>query len=150
MERDRASSAHFRPPRSFLRILLIIATAAVPALVLATHVYGHFHRVRERVVRAPLEAGATPVLSVPLPDVPGLAGAPVALVAVVRNDRSDELTVTVAVDGAEIAAVRIPASASRRLDASATLPSGAPVVTFAAGRAGWTLETLELANVHGF
>lgn len=147
MERASASTSS-RPRLTFLRIFIVTLTALVPVLVLASHVYSDFQRVRQRVVRTPLVASDGPI-SIAVPEVSELGGEPVALIAHVRNETSQSLRLAIDVDGAKIATTSLAPGASRRIDASAFWHTGAHTLTFTGDRPEWTLQSLEIANVHG-
>lgn len=126
-----------------------LALALACFAVLATHVHLGFERIRLRVVTAP-QVAADRAITAPLPDLTPLAGAPAAIVARVRG--GDEATrLTLALDGVALTTVEVAAHASTRVDASAVPgPHAGHAITVSGDHGGWRLDSLEIANVHGF
>lgn len=142
---ERAPVTHARRARGAHAVGLALLCFAV----LATHVHLGFERIRVRVVASPLVA-SDPALTVPLPDLTPLAGAPAAIIARVRGG-GEATRLTLTLDDATLAAVEAPANAETRIDASALLTGGhGHTITVSGSRPGWQLDYLEIANVHGF
>jgi hypothetical protein len=147
------------------RALYPLFLAAICVAVLASHVFIEFERVRYQVAVAP-QAGDQTTVVVPLPDLRRLAEAPAAIV--LRFSGADQPTrVTIAIDGAPVAEIAVPARRTIRVDASAQpAPGPGPSTGLRAGpstglragrqltvtgdRAGWKLLSMEIANVYGF
>lgn len=142
---ERAAGTHARLARRVYGVCL----AVVCFLVLATHVHLGFERVRYRIVASPRTADQA-TLTVSLPDVTRLSGSPAAIIARLRG-AGQATRLTLALDDVPIASVVVPANEQVRIDASA-VPSGGEghELTLTGDRAGWQLDYLEIANVHGF
>ena len=132
----------------FVALLL----AAFCAIVLQARVYDDFERVRVNIVRA-VRATSLGVVSVTLPDLSRLSGQPAAIVLRFTNDGSAERRARVAVGGIAIGDVRLAPSRETRVDLS--LPDGAALspgdrLEITSDGDGWSLTSLEIANIHGF
>lgn len=126
-----------------------VGLALVCFAVLATHVHLGFERIRIRVVASPLVA-SEPALRLLLPDLTPLAGAPAAIIARLRAN-GEPTRLTLSLDDTTLAAVEASANAETRIDASASITGGrGHSITVSSDRAGWRLDYLEVANVHGF
>jgi len=136
-------------PVTIQRLLFSIVLAIACTAVLATSVYVDFDRVRLRVVNGPLpERGMS--LSIPLPDLTPVAGAPAAVIIRVQGD-VEPSQVAISLDGARLADITVGAGEEVRVDTSARLPPGpGHALTLQSDRAGWEVTYLELANIHGF
>jgi hypothetical protein len=129
--------------------ILAAGLAGLCAAVLATRVHTGLHRVRHRVVTAPVLA-STASVSVPLPDLRALAGQPAALVARFGG-ASGPAALHVSLNGTEILRAAVPPSGEVRVDAPILkVPDGPGEVVVSGDRTGWTLRYLEIANVYGF
>jgi len=142
---ERAAAAHARLARGVYAVCLVV----VCFLVLATHVHLGFERVRFRIVASPRTADEA-TLTVSLPDVARLSGSPAAIIARVRG-AGEATRLTLALDDVQLTSVVAPANEQVRIDASA-VPGGGEghELTLTGDRAGWQLDYLEIANVHGF
>ncbi|MCC7417673.1 MAG: hypothetical protein IT176_11075 [Acidobacteria bacterium] len=117
--------------------------------VLATHVHFGFSRVR-LFPQVPAHAVDVRSVVVPLPDMERLAGIRAAIVLRVRGG-AQAAPLSIALDDHPIAQAVAPAGRQVRVDASAGVLSGpGHRLTVASDRAGWHLDGLEVANVHGF
>lgn len=131
------------------RIVYGLLLASVCLAVLGTRVSPGFDRTRFLVVTAPRLA-QQPVLSVPLPDLTRLSGAPAAVVVRLRGT-TEPATVTIALDATHVKTVTVPPGREIRVDAPTLAPAGAGHQLILTGdRAGWQLAHLEIANVYGF
>lgn len=129
------------------RLLLSFVLAAVCAAVFVDWTYTDFHRVRIRVVKEPRVAD-DPVLTVALPDLAALEGAPAALILRLRGASAADATV--AVGGTVLDRVALTAGREVRADFAFT-PDAAEgmTVTISAPGTGWALTYLEVSNIHG-
>lgn len=133
-------------PWPLSRLLLSLTLAALALGAGAWWTSPDVSRVRQILRRDALVAGADGRILHPLP--PASAGLPVLVVRVQGGAEDGELTIDAA--GDRIAASRLPAGRSIRLDVQ--VPGGLPRaggLEFR-GPAGWRLEYLEAANIHGF
>jgi hypothetical protein len=131
-----------------------LAFVGVSAAVLATSVFLEFERVRIGVVDAP-RPSVTRAVTVALPDLTRLAGAPVAIVARVRNLGPEPRTVTLSIETMELARRVIAPGAEEwvrgAVPASMRLSPGTELrVEGDGGGGGWSLVELEAANLFGF
>ena len=134
------------------RRLVTLLLACLCAAVLDARVYTTFERLRFIVVREALEASKGTV-TVRLPDVSRLAGQPVAVVLRLALDESASRAVRIAIAGRALATV--PLVSGREIRVDLDLPDGAALsagdpVEIASDGDGWSLTSLEVANVHGF
>ncbi|MCC7176772.1 MAG: hypothetical protein IT177_00100 [Acidobacteria bacterium] len=142
---ERAPVTHARRARGAYAVALAVVCFAV----LATHVHLGFERIRIRVVASPLVA-SEPTLGIALPDLTPLAGAPAAIIARVSGG-GEPTRLALALDDTTLAVVEAPANAETRIDASASITGGrGHSITMSSDRTGWRLDSLEVANVHGF
>lgn len=124
-------------------------------MVLHTSVYTDFKRVRFRIVASPQTAIAGAVV-VPLPDLTRLAGQPAALVAHLANPGETARQVRVAAGGEVLGEALVPAGGEIvRVDLNVSdgadlADSGERVELTALPPGDWSLNYLEVANVHGF
>jgi hypothetical protein len=131
------------------RIVYSLLLASVCLAVLATRVSPGFDRTRFLVVTAPRLA-QQPVLSVALPDLTRLSGAPAAVVVRLRGT-TEPATVAIALDAAHVKTVTVPPGREIRVDAPTLAPAGAGHQLILTGdRTGWQLAYMEIANVYGF
>lgn len=134
--------------RNGRRFSYSILLAACCLLVLATHVYVGFERIRLRVVSTPQTAREA-TLAVPLPDLTALVGSPAAVIVRLRGTE-DPTQLDVALDDELLADVTLEPRRAIRVDASVRLRSGEDHrLTLKGDGAGWQLESLEIANIHG-
>ena len=121
------------------------------ALVAYSRVYSSFERVRVKVVEAELVADEDAV-SVATPDLSGLEGQATAIIARVRNDTQDPRRFAFMIDGTELASFVVGPGRVARIDRSVAdgveLARGERIELRGDG-GGWSLEYLEIANVHG-
>ena len=131
--------------------LFVLALASFCAVVLQTRVYDTFVRQRITVVRSPL-ASLDGRLGVYLPRRPDLGGAPAALILRLANNESTTQTLRIDLGNAVLAEVSIPPE--RHIRADLAVSDGAAVsqgvLTLNGPDAGWSLSSLEVANLHGF
>ena len=131
--------------------LFALALASFCAVVLQIRVYDTFERQRITVVRSPL-ATLDGRLRVYLPRRPDLDGAPTALILRLANHESTTQTVRIDVGNSVLAEVSIPPDRHIRTDL--TVADGAAVsqgvLTLNGPDRGWSLSSLEVANIHGF
>lgn len=144
-----ATSGTFRLPAW----VAAAALALIAGLVLATHVYRQFEPVRFKALREPLvsQNGEVTVVLPPAGAVAELR-APMVLIATVRNTGTAPAAITLRVGGTAIETLKVAAGEKRRVDL--TLPSSVAVapetiVSLRGQASAWTLDYLELANVHG-
>jgi hypothetical protein len=132
-----------------LRVAYSALLAALCVLVLGTHVHCGFDRHRFRLVTTPVGADGSS-LSVALPDLRVLAGAPAAVILRVSSG-SSPLRLTLALDDQPFAGALVEPASERRIDVVKEFPPGTGHrFVIAADRDGWRLDYLEIANVHGF
>ena len=136
------------------RILLLGVLTAGCATALYARVYLEFERVRINVVTAERPV-ASPggSLTVYLPNLSRLAGSPVAIVVGLANNTAIGQTVAIAIDDAELARVDLPPERALRVDlsvANGSMLAAGLRFTVSGQEGGWSLRSLELANVHGF
>ena len=122
------------------------------AIVLHARVYDDFERVRVRVLGV-ARAASLGVVSVTLPDLSRLSGHPAAIVLRFTNDGSAVRRVRVAAGDTTIGDVSLAPGREARVDLS--LPDGAALspgdrLEIASNGDGWSLTSLEVANIHGF
>lgn len=140
-----------RWPRPSRRAVLAALLAAGCALVLDRGAYWRFERVRIKVVTTE-RAAVGSALELPLPDLSALDGQPLALVLRVRTDQQAPVTMTVALDGRVVGAATVAPGRAVRVDFSTgpeVVAASLRRVELGGDRAGWTLTSLEIANVHG-
>jgi len=124
--------------------------AALCALVAYSRVYPSFQRVRVKVVEATLVPEDDSV-SVAIPDLSGLVGQATAIIVRVRNVRQDPRRFTFMVDGTELASFVVGPRRVARIDrsvADGVELARAERIELRGDRGGWSLESLEIANVH--
>ena len=133
-------------------LLVTLLFAGFCALLLQARVYTDFERLRFGVVRKaqPVSGRA---LTIPLPDLSRLAGQPIAVVLRLALNGSTSRAVRIAIDGGTTATARLSPGRETRVDFS--LPDGAvlaagDLVEITSDGDGWSLNYLEVANVHGF
>ena len=131
------------------RALLVLLPALLATLVFATRVQTDFPRVRLRIVTQPVTADGT---AMRVKDIPlaRLAGEPAAIVLRVGNPGPGPLRVQVRAGEQLVAERRVRPARDTRLDMAARLDETTSEVVIETDRAGWTLNDLEIANVHGF
>lgn len=135
------------PPSMVQRRLLIpLVLAAIFAGALATRTYRDFDRVRMRVVKEPVVAAA-PYVAIDLPDLQALGGQPSALI--IRVSGVADGSIAVALDGAPIGHVRVPAGQEVRRDLAFLPPAGPSQLVLTGPRSGWALTSLEISTIHG-
>jgi hypothetical protein len=131
------------------RVLYALFLAAICVAVLASHLFVEFERVRYQIA-VPPQAGDQPSVAVPLPDLRRLSDAPAAIV--LRFSGGDQPSrLTVALAGAPITEIAVPADRTIRVYTSAQ-PEAGPErhLTVSGDRPGWRLLSMEIANVYGF
>lgn len=119
--------------------------------VLAGNVYTRFVPVREKLVKAPRPGGTG--ISVRLDNLEAPGDAQLVLVCVVRNDGTSRLDLSVEASGRVLKRVGIRPGARARIDAAWARPQPMPQpyqVTLTGSEPTWTLQSLEVANLHGF
>ncbi len=131
--------------------LFALALASFCALILQLRVYDTFERQRITVVRNPL-ATLDDRLRVYLPRRPDLADAPAALIFRLSNQQSTTHTVRIDLGDSVLAEISIPPERQVRADLSVTDGSTVSegVLTLSGPEPGWSLSSLEIANIHGF
>ncbi len=138
------------------RILLLGVLTAGCATVLYARVYLEFERVRINVVTAERPVASTGgSLTVYLPNLSRLAGSSAVIIVRLANNAAVDKTVAIAVNDEELARVLLPAERAVRVDLSVANGSGSTLAagtrfTVSGQEGGWSLRSLELANVHGF
>ena len=140
--------------RRMRRWLFALILGGACAAVLHTSVYTDFERVRFRVVASPQTPTAGAVV-IPLPDLTRLAGQPVALVLRLANAGETARQVRIAAGGEVLRRALVPADGDIRVDLGVSdgvgLADPGKRVELAAPPPGdWSLNYLEVANVHGF
>ena len=134
------------------RLLGLAVLAACCAAVLYGRVYQEFDRVRIKVVTASqFSSGNSLVVS--LPDLTRLSGAPTAVVLRLRNSSRETRTVGIAVGDSVLDRVAVPSRRTVRVDLS--LPDHPGLGSddrfeLSGDGDGLALESLEIANIHGF
>jgi Dolichyl-phosphate-mannose-protein mannosyltransferase len=135
------------------RVVLSTVLAGCCALVLHSHVYVSFERIRLIVVTTPKLPAQGNSVVVLIPDPSRLSGQPVAIVVHLRNTGLDPRVVRIALRGSQLASVRVASNRDVRVDLSvparAALSEGDPLELVGDG-GNWVLTYLELANIHGF
>ena len=132
------------------RLLALLAACAC-SFVLHERVHLSFERLR--IGAAGQQQASGGIVAVPLPDVSQLAGEPLAIVLRLSTIGPVSRTVHVAVGDAAFPPFTLPPGRHVRVDLS--LPAGSRLsvgdrVEIASDSDDWTLESLEIANVHGF
>ena len=134
------------------RSVITVALAVCCASVLYSRVYTTFDRVRATVVRTEHASSLGSVVA-SLPDVSRLSGQPVAIIFRLANGTSSVRVVRVYLRGSELGRITLGPNESRRIDisieATGQLTEG-NTVAFVSDEDGWSVQYLELANVHGF
>ena len=134
------------------RVAGALLLAAFCATILYAHVYVEFERLRFKVVESEqlVSGGAT---SVALPDLRELAGQTSVIIMKVRNNAPEPRQLTIFVDGDELGRFVAAAGRVSRIDLSvatdANLIGGEHFVLSGPGE-GWSLQSLEISNAHGF
>jgi hypothetical protein len=125
----------------------VLSVLCVSVLGLAVHT--GFERVRFRIVTASQSVVESP-LTVALPDLTPLAGAPAAIV-VRLTGAAEPMRLTLMLNSAIVARVSVAPREAMRLDTSVEPPRGiGHVLSLVSDRAGWQLDSLQIGNVHGF
>ena len=135
-----------------LQVVGLIALSGCCAVALHTRVYERFDRVRIKVVTSALQPVDGAVV-VPISDAAGLAGMPAALILGLQNGGPEARTIGITVNGAWLDRVVIRPRQTRRVDlgVSAQAHAGqASRLELVGDGDDWALQSLELANVHGF
>ena len=131
--------------REFRRSIL----AVVCGVMLATAVHIRFEHVRIRPRPLP-QVASDGSLVVSLPDTTALGEGPSAVILRLRGG-AEPARVTIAVSGAPVDHVTIPAGSEIRVDTAARIPPGTGhQLVLSANRGDWNVRYLEVANVHGF
>lgn len=132
------------------RLIVSVCLAVVVVSVLGTRVYDTFRRTRVRIVMSAQTADA-PAMIIEVPPQARLSGQPTAVILRLRGT-PEPIGFTVALDGRVLARETLPAGRDEvRIDTSvASLPGSLSTLTLTASRPGWTLTSLELANIHGY
>ena len=122
------------------------------AIVLHARVYDDFERLRFPIVRTEQPASLGSV-AVTLPDLSRLSGQPAAIILRLANNDSALRVVRIAIGGATLADV--PLAPGRQVRVDLSLPDGGTVsegdrVEATSDGDGWSLTSLEVANIHGF
>ena len=130
-----------------------VLIASALCTVLATRVFVSFDGQRAKIVRDPIvaEEGRVRVETAHDERAAPLA-APVAVIAVVRNDESAPADFSIVADGHPVCRVRVKARVSQRIDCAAVqgwVPSNNHVIEVVGASGAWALESLELATHHG-
>ena len=138
--------------RRMRRWLIAVVLACASAMVLHSHVYTDFERMRFRVVTSAHEESAGMVV-VALPDLDSLAGQAAAVVVRLANSAGAPRVVQIAAGREVLGKVAVPSGREVRIDLS--VPDGAVLadashVELTAEADGWALTYLEVANIRGF
>ena len=129
------------------RAAYAVAWAVLCALVLSRVAVG-FERIRFRVVTSPVPEQGRSIV-VPLPDLSRLSGQTAAIILRFQGAAAPAL-IQLALDGAAISEITVPASRERRVDESARLSGSVNhQLALTSSTGGWQLTYLEIANVHG-
>ena len=133
--------------------LLTVLLALCCSLLLHARVYQDFDRTRISVVTEQRDPSPEGVISVRVPELGDLAGTPIALVLRLRNEGAESQTVTVTAADIELGQFALGPNQESRVDlsmsANVAFQTGDAFELYGDG-SGWSLEYLELANVHGF
>lgn len=137
------------------RILLSVLAGALIVWLITPLLFAEFASTREKVVRTPVSA-EDGQLVVPIPAMASLARlqSPFAVIARIRNDGTEAVTVRAAADDHEICTVELPVGTSRRMDCAFRGPwDGGSAHTLRLSSASrsprFTVEYLELATHFG-
>jgi len=127
--------------------------ASALCTVLATRVFVTFDRQRVKLVRTPVaaEQGLVRVETAHDPRAAVLA-APVAVIAVIRNNGATPAELSIVADGQPVCTVSIKAEDAERVDCAALngwVPRADHVIEVTGESSTWSLESLELATHHG-
>lgn len=134
------------------RILASIVLAGCCALVAHTRVYSDFELTRFKLVTTATAAVDGSVV-IALPDLQRLGGKAPAIVARVRNDGEEAISLAVRVGDIELSRTRVGAGVERRIDTSlGGFESGldSSTLEFAAAAQSWSVEYLEVATMYGY
>ena len=132
--------------------VLLLALAGCCATVLYTRVYTQFERVRIRVVTTE-RASLQRTVIVSLPDLSDLAGFPTAVVLRLENRGLVDRTVTFSVKDMDLGRRLLPSGRGVRVDLSVPVDADwttGDLLRIEGDGDGWSLNALELANIHGF
>ena len=135
-----------------LRFVAVVAMAGCCAAVFHTLVYYEFERTRIRVVTTPQPSVDGRVV-VFLPDIDSLAETPTAVILRLRNESGEDRTVQMFLGNTALGRSIIGSRQSVRVDRSVSARAGvgsADRMELHADGDDWSLQCLELANVHGF
>ena len=141
-------------PRHASTWLIAVVLAGACATALHTRVYTDFERVRLRVVTAAEAASPAGRVVATLPDLGRLVGQPTALVVRLANASGTPRVIRITAGGAVLRERAVPPT-ERDVRVDLSVSDGAELadagrVEFAAPAGGWTLNYLEVANVHGY
>ena len=134
------------------RFVAVVAMAGCCAAVFHTLVYYEIERTRIRVVTAPQPSVDGRVV-VFLPDVDSLAETPTAVILHLRNESGEDRTVQMFLGNTALGRSIIGSRQSVRVDRNVSARAGvgsADRMELHADGDDWSLQYLELANVHGF
>ena len=137
---------------SLRRLTRAVLLSALASLVLSTHVFGTLHRIRVKVVQAPVTATAGHV-RVSLTGLPALKSlqAPFALIARLDTGSSAAARFSIAADGAAACERQLSGGRRHRVDCAVVGWDAAAEheITVSGPPTAWALEYLELATHHG-
>lgn len=136
-----------------MKLVFAALVASALCTVLATRVFVSFDVQRVKLARDPIAAveGRVRVETAHDPRAATLT-APVAVIAVVRNDGAVPEEVSIVADGYPVCQVRIMAGDSQRFDCVAVqgwVPRSNHVIEVMGASSTWVLEFLEIATHHG-
>jgi 4-amino-4-deoxy-L-arabinose transferase-like glycosyltransferase len=126
------------------------AAALLLLWILAAHTYGDFHAVRTKLLTAPVSGQQ----SVSLPLATADSRDPyLAVIYRIRNDATTPITIAAVAGQQVLGRASIAAHASKRIDLvapRATIGEAARTLDLHGSHNRWTLEFVEVANLHGF
>lgn len=124
--------------------------AGVSAITLYARTYQTFDRVRVPVITGE-HLPADGLLTVSLPEAPGLTGRPTAIIVRLLNSARSSRTITITLNETDPTHVDLRPAETRRIDLS--VPTGVEsgdILELRGDGSGWVLSYLEIGTAHGF
>jgi len=127
-----------------------VVLAGVSAITLYARTYQTFDRVRVPVITGE-HLPADGLLTVSLPEAPGLTGRPTAIIVRLLNAARSSRTITITLNETDLTRVDLRPAETRRIDLS--VPTGVEsgdMLELRGDGSGWVLSYLEIGTAHGF
>ena len=145
---DSTGTGSIRPCSKYVALLLAIFCA----LVLHERIYGDFERLRFPIFRSQ-QTPSLGAVTVRLPDLSLLSQQPLAIILRLSNNDSVSQVLQVTTSDTTLADVLLEPGQQVRVDLNlrdGTALSAGDKLTVTGNTDGWSLNSLEIANIHGF